>query len=141
MPTSTANTGSSSRPMAIAGIEWADWITCSGEARSTRSSKCHLEDAHGLAEAALAHAREHEERGHQAYALCLLDDIAARRNPPESEEAEAYYRQALALAEETGMRPLVAHCHRGLGTLYAKMGGNRPAPNCLPLSCSTVPWT
>ena len=26
---------------------------------------------------------------------------------------------ALALAEELGMRPLQAHCHRGLGTLYA----------------------
>jgi uncharacterized protein HemY len=29
---------------------------------------------------------------------------------------------ALALAEALGMRPLVAHCHRGLGTLYAKTG-------------------
>jgi len=25
----------------------------------------------------------------------------------------------LALADELGMRPLQAHCHRGLGTLYA----------------------
>ena len=30
-----------------------------------------------------------------------------------------YYQQALALAEALGMRPLQAHCHRGLGTLYA----------------------
>ena len=37
-------------------------------------------------------------------------------------QAEAYYRQALALAEEIGMRPLQAHCHLGLGTLYAKLG-------------------
>ena len=29
---------------------------------------------------------------------------------------------ALALADELGMRPLQAHCHRGLGTLYAKIG-------------------
>jgi hypothetical protein len=27
---------------------------------------------------------------------------------------------ALALAEALGMRPLQAHCHLGLGTLYAK---------------------
>ena len=40
--------------------------------------------------------------------------------PPEVEEAEASYRQALTLAEALGMRPLLAHCHRGLGTLYAK---------------------
>jgi hypothetical protein len=32
------------------------------------------------------------------------------------------YRQALVLAEELGMRPLQAHCHYGLGRLYAKMG-------------------
>jgi tetratricopeptide (TPR) repeat protein len=39
-----------------------------------------------------------------------------------SELAEAHYRQALALAEELGMRPLVAHCHLGLGKLYARIG-------------------
>ena len=44
------------------------------------------------------------------------------RNPPDLEQAEAHYRQALALAEEVGMRPLAAHCHRGLGTLYARTG-------------------
>jgi tetratricopeptide (TPR) repeat protein len=37
-------------------------------------------------------------------------------------QAAAHYRQALALAEEIGMRPLQAHCHRGLGTLYATTG-------------------
>jgi tetratricopeptide (TPR) repeat protein len=82
----------------------------------------HLEEAHTLAERALGHTREHQERGNEAYALHLLGDIAARRDPPESEPAEAHYRQALALAEELGMRPLVAHCHRGLGMLYLKLG-------------------
>ena len=81
-----------------------------------------LEEAYALAEAALAHACEHQERGHQAYALRLLGDIAARRDPPEGEPAVAHYRQALTLAEELGMRPLQAHCHRGLGTLYARRG-------------------
>jgi hypothetical protein len=37
------------------------------------------------------------------------------------EPAKAYYRQALTLAEALGMRPLVAHCHCGLGSLYAKI--------------------
>ena len=86
-----------------------------------------LEEAHALAERALALARAHQERGHQAYALRLLGDIAARREPPESEQAEEYYRQALALAEELGMRPLLAHCHLGLGTLYGRMGRVEPA--------------
>jgi tetratricopeptide (TPR) repeat protein len=81
-----------------------------------------LEEAHALAERALAHSRTHQERGNEAYALRLLGDIAARREPPERALAEAHYQQALALAKELGMRPLMAHCHLGLGTLYAKMG-------------------
>ena len=86
-----------------------------------------LEEAHALAERALALAREHQERGHQAYALRLLGDIAAHRESPGVEQAEAHYRQALALAEELGMRPLQAHCHLGLGTLYAKIGQREQA--------------
>jgi tetratricopeptide (TPR) repeat protein len=86
-----------------------------------------LEEAHALAERALGLAREHWERGNQAYAFCLLGDIVARREPPEIEQAEDYYRQALVLAEELGMRPLQAHCHRGLGTLYAQIGRSEQA--------------
>jgi tetratricopeptide (TPR) repeat protein len=81
-----------------------------------------LEEAHTLAEWVLAHARAYQERGYQAYALRLLGDIAARRKPPQSEQAAEYYRQAFALAEELGMRPLMAHCHLGFGTLYAQSG-------------------
>ncbi len=36
--------------------------------------------------------------------------------------AEAHYRQALALADELGMRPLIAHCHAGLANLYRHTG-------------------
>jgi len=81
-----------------------------------------LEEAHALTERTLALARQHQERGHQAYALRLLGDIAARREPPECDQAGDYYRQALTLAEELGMRPLMAHCHLGLGKLYATVG-------------------
>jgi tetratricopeptide (TPR) repeat protein len=84
-------------------------------------------EAQVLAERALALAREHHERGNQAYALRLLGNIAARREPPEVAQAEAHYRQALTLANELGMRPLVAHCHRGLGTLYAAIGQREQA--------------
>jgi tetratricopeptide (TPR) repeat protein len=86
-----------------------------------------LEEAHTLAEQALAHAREHQERGLQAYALRLLGEIATRRDPSESTQAEACYQQALALADELGMRPLVAHCHRGLGSLYITTGQHEQA--------------
>jgi tetratricopeptide (TPR) repeat protein len=87
----------------------------------------HLEDAHTCAERMLTLARAHQERGHQAYALRLLGEIAAHRAPPDVAEAAAHYRQALALAEELGMRPLQAHCHRDLGTLYAKTGRQEQA--------------
>src|SRR5437667_12282204 len=76
-----------------------------------------LEEAQTLAEQARLFAREYQERGNQAYPLRLLGDIAARRDPPESTPSETSYRDALALAEELGMRPLQAHCHRSLGTL------------------------
>ena len=79
-----------------------------------------LEEARTLAERALVHAHERQEWGHQAYAHRLLGDIMARRDPPDRESAEAHYRQALALAERLGMRPLQAHCHDGLATLYAQ---------------------
>jgi tetratricopeptide (TPR) repeat protein len=81
-----------------------------------------MEEAQVLAERELALTRERQERGHQAYAMHLLGEIAARRDPSEGEPAEAHYRQALALADELGMRPLQAHCHLGLGTLYTQIG-------------------
>jgi len=56
---------------------------------------------------------------------------AARRDPPKSAQAEAYYQQAQALADELGMRPLLAHCHRGLGTLYATLGRGDTARTAL----------
>ena len=39
--------------------------------------------------------------------------------------ASVYYRQALALAEPRGMRPLVAHCHLGLGGSTSALTGAR----------------
>jgi tetratricopeptide (TPR) repeat protein len=94
----------------------------------------HLEEAQTLAEEALVHARAHHERGHEAYALRLLGEIAAHRAPLEVEPAEDYYRQALTLAEELGMRPLQAHCHLGLGKLYLQTGGWEQA--CAELSAA-----
>jgi tetratricopeptide (TPR) repeat protein len=82
----------------------------------------HMDEATGLARSALAFARAHKARGNEAYALRLLGEIHAHQDPPAAEAAEATYRQALALADELGMRPLLAHCHLGLGTLYTQGG-------------------
>jgi len=89
------------------------------------------DDAVHLAGRALALARTHKERGHEARALWLLGEIAAHQDPPEVEPAVTHYRQALALAEALGMRPLQAHCHLGLGTLYAKTGQRAHARTAL----------
>jgi tetratricopeptide (TPR) repeat protein len=86
-----------------------------------------LEKASTEAQRALEFARVHQERGHEAYALRLLGEIHAHWEPLEGEQAEAHYRQALALADELGMRPLQAHCHRGLGMLYAATGQREQA--------------
>ena len=83
-----------------------------------------LAEARQRAAQALDLARQYQQRGTQAWALWLLGESTARQASPELEPAAGHYRQALALAEELGMRPLQAHCHRGLGTLYAT---GRPA--------------
>jgi class 3 adenylate cyclase/tetratricopeptide (TPR) repeat protein len=77
-------------------------------------------DAPRYADRALALARERGERGHEAYALRVLGEITALRHPDETEPAAAHYDAAIALATELGMRPLVAHCHLGLGKLYRR---------------------
>ena len=79
----------------------------------------------------LALAREHQQKGYQAYAIHLLGEIAARRDPPQVELATVHYQQALVLAEDLGMRPLQAHCHRGLGTLYTATGQQEQARTAL----------
>jgi class 3 adenylate cyclase/tetratricopeptide (TPR) repeat protein/MoxR-like ATPase len=82
----------------------------------------HLHEARARAEEALMLFRECRERGPQAYARCLLGNITARLDPVQAELAAIQYQQARAVAEELGMRPLVAHCHLGLGKLYRRTG-------------------
>jgi tetratricopeptide (TPR) repeat protein len=86
-----------------------------------------FEEARTLAERILEGTRTGKRRRGEAHALRLLGNIALHRHPPEVLQAEAHYQQALALANELGMRPLVAHCHHGLGMLYAATGQREQA--------------
>src|SRR5713226_4581994 len=86
-----------------------------------------LDEALAVALRGLEFCRAHAQQGEQAWALRLLGEIHAHRQPPETELAEAAYREALALAEALGMRPLQAHCHLGLGALYARSGQREQA--------------
>jgi hypothetical protein len=60
-------------------------------------------------------------------ALLIRGEIASHRDPPAAEEAEASYGEAKVLADELGMRPIVAHCHLGFGKLYGRVGKRREA--------------
>ena len=71
---------------------------------------------------ALQLSQAHKQPGVEAEALRVLGDIQAGHTPADVEAADAAYRQALALAEPRGMRPLVAHCHLGLGKLHRRAG-------------------
>jgi tetratricopeptide (TPR) repeat protein len=81
----------------------------------------HPERVTELAGRALQLARAQGERGHEAYALRLLAESASRGPMADVAAVEASYGPALALAEELGMRPLVAHCRLGLGRCYRRV--------------------
>ncbi len=57
-----------------------------------------------------------------ARASWVVGAAATALDPPAATEAVEAYRDAAAMAERIGMRPLVAHCHLGLGKLYRRMG-------------------
>jgi class 3 adenylate cyclase/tetratricopeptide (TPR) repeat protein len=90
-------------------------LLCAG---TTYLSAGRIDEAASHAREALALARRLGARGSEADALYLAGDVASTGG---AEDAEGYC-EALALAGELGMRPLVAHCHLGLGKLYRRTG-------------------
>ena len=78
-----------------------------------------VDEAAEQAQHALAVARDGGCRGQEAWVLRLLGELAVRSGLSNA-DASMRFREALTLAEELGMRPLVAHCHLGLGKLYAR---------------------
>jgi tetratricopeptide (TPR) repeat protein len=125
-------------PLAAHGVEQ---VVTSGRPRNLAPMIAYLSEAYlvaGRLEEACQHAaqavdlaRQYQYRGHQARALWLLGESTARQASPAVELAAGHYREALALAEELGMRPLQAHCHRGLGMLYAATGEREQAHDAL----------
>jgi tetratricopeptide (TPR) repeat protein len=75
--------------------------------------------------------------GFAAHALRLLGDIATHPDGLDAESGEAHYRQALTLAEPRGMRPLVAHCHLGLGKVSRRAGKREQAKEHLTNAMAT----
>jgi tetratricopeptide (TPR) repeat protein len=81
-----------------------------------------LDEALETTQETLALVRRRREPEIEARCLALLGGTAARRVPADVDQAEMHYRAALELAEPRELRPLVAHCHRGLGTVLAQAG-------------------
>jgi class 3 adenylate cyclase/tetratricopeptide (TPR) repeat protein len=96
-------------------------LQCAG---TTYLSAGRIDEADSHAREALALTRRLGARGSEAQALCLVADVTSAGG---AEGAPSYYREALALAGELGMRPLVAHCHLGLGKLYRRTGKREQA--------------
>jgi tetratricopeptide (TPR) repeat protein len=72
--------------------------------------------------------------GFAAHARHLLGDIATHPDRFDAVGGEVHYREALALAEPRGMRPLVAHCHLGLGKFYRRTGKHEQAQEHLTIA-------
>jgi len=67
---------------------------------------------------AVALVRERQESTREAWALRIRAEATAR---VDARRAEARFHEARALAVELGMRPVVAHCHAGLGRVYRRL--------------------
>jgi len=84
-----------------------------------------LDDALRFGDRAIECSSSHP--GNTACALHLLGDVATHPDRFDADRGKAYYRQALTVAKPRGMRPLVAHCHLGLGKLYRRASNRHQA--------------
>jgi tetratricopeptide (TPR) repeat protein len=93
------------------------FVTASAYLAAGRRGEAHAEIRQGLAAAAARNAR-----GYRAPLLRLQAEILGQQDKAGARER---LEEALALAAELGMRPEVAHCHLGLGTLARREGKSR----------------
>ncbi|HEX5023177.1 MAG TPA: hypothetical protein VFX54_21085, partial [Candidatus Binatia bacterium] len=78
------------------------------------------QEAAWLTSRALESSRRHSQRSREALALYVQGEIASAANPVDFENAEGSFRAAIIISDELKMRPLLAHCHVGLGKLYQR---------------------
>jgi len=104
------------------------WMARLGEAHLLAGDEG---EAARLAREALEGARLHSQRSVEARALLLRARAARGQLSPDISGAEAFYREALALATQLGLRPLVAHAQLGLASLYQQSGEREKAEKSL----------
>jgi len=115
------------RAMERMGIATRDHTRLLGHLSEASLAADRLGDARDLAGQTLVLARERSERGTELYALQLSGAVAAHRAALDRPAAEAYYGDALALADTLGLRPSAARCHLELGELYLRVGAPEEA--------------
>ena len=115
------------RGVAERNRRWSGWAGYAEALGGAYLLDGRLADATRIAQEGLAAARQVGEREVEGRLLRLLGAIAAHPDRFEVDTAEAHYRQGLALAEALGLRPLMAHCHLGLGVLYRLAGRRQQA--------------
>src|SRR5262249_9344626 len=86
-----------------------------------------IDDALATASRALDLCRARSEQGREAYVPRLLGEVAGARKPADVQTGEDRYRQAIELARQHGMQPVVAHCPLGLSKLYRRTGKREQA--------------
>ncbi|HJS58530.1 MAG TPA: BTAD domain-containing putative transcriptional regulator [Vicinamibacteria bacterium] len=119
---------------AVRRLREAETVLQTGESRQIVANNIRAYHALGRAQLLLdrpADARRAADRGlaysrsrpaDAAHALHLRGDVAMHPEAFDPESAEADYGEAMVLATSFGMRPLVAHCHLGLGRVYLGTG-------------------
>jgi class 3 adenylate cyclase/tetratricopeptide (TPR) repeat protein len=98
-------------------VRWAEGLLLAGDIGRARET----------GERALDVAAGSGERGHEALALHVLGAALASDAGGDTDRPYRHYERAKAIGEELGMRPLVAHCHFGLGKLSRRTGTRQEA--------------
>ena len=99
---------------ALQGEVWDKVLRYCSQAGAKAAARVANREAVAYFDQALAALEHLPELDTRAQAIDLLVDSG----DSSGRHAEALYRQALTIADELSMRPLVAHCHLGLGTLH-----------------------
>jgi tetratricopeptide (TPR) repeat protein len=81
-----------------------------------------LAASRSAAERGLELVKRRGERVYEPETLLQLAIADASDAPPRWPDAESRYEETLAKATSMGLRPIVAHCHLGLGRLHGARG-------------------
>jgi tetratricopeptide (TPR) repeat protein len=92
-------------------------------------------EARNAAQNAIELSQRYGARAIEAWSRQIMGEIYALPCSSSTKDAHQQFGQALELAEQLGMRPLIAHCHAGFGQLHRKTNERAHAKEELTLAC------